>query len=132
MFRNRWGRGVLCGCRRGRGDRRWCERGRRRGYRSGRGARRKWQITDIPNAAESYSLAGVSCATATHCVAVGSIAVGTTFHTLIETFDGTKWTETPSPVAGTVMYFLTGVSCLSPSSCVAVGELLGNAGSSRR
>jgi hypothetical protein len=97
------------------------------GAGSASAAARRWEITPTPHVAESYALAGVSCSTATSCVAVGSIAVNTTFHSLIETWDGSNWTVTPSPVASPLMYFLSGVSCVDPSNCVAVGQLLTSA-----
>jgi hypothetical protein len=71
------------------------------------------------------SLTGVSCASATACMAVGyfynSSDIGRT-HT--ESWDGTSWTEVPSPNQGPAdsTNYLQDVSCASPTVCTAVGD----------
>ena len=84
-----------------------------------------WTITPSPNtsATQDNSLHGVSCTSPATCVAVGSFSNGTNSQTLIETWDGTAWTITPSPnTSATQDNSLHGVSCTSPATCVAVGR----------
>ena len=88
---------------------------------------RRWQISPSPHAAESYTLAGVSCASATSCVAVGALP-GVNYKGLIETWDGASWTVTPNPVVSPTLYLLSGVSCPDPTICVAVGKFLAPSG----
>jgi hypothetical protein len=40
---------------------------------------------------------------------------------LIEAWDGTTWTETPTPDVGTKTNEVNGVSCLNADDCAAVG-----------
>ena len=85
----------------------------------------------------SYKLTSVSCTLATSCTAVGwggwiTIDHRYTLKTLIEHWDGTKWTVQSSPNPGTVPpeiaeikgseNELQGVSCVSTSACTAVGS----------
>ena len=74
-----------------------------------------------PYTSERSDFTGVSCASATWCVAVGHYApLGGVDTTLIERWDATGWTELSSPApAGTE---LSSVSCTSTSACVAVGS----------
>ncbi len=70
--------------------------------------------TDIPR------LGGVSCTSASACIAVGAAA-----DTLAEVWDGTAWSIDPTPpsppsLAG-IGGLLDGVSCTSATSCTAVG-----------
>jgi hypothetical protein len=65
-------------------------------------------------------LTGVSCLSATSCVAVGSNWEEVA-QTLIESWDGVSWTVVPSPNQGTSDNQLDSVSCSAPSNCVAVG-----------
>ncbi len=72
-------------------------------------------------------LSGVSCATATFCVAVGGhyFANSAGFadeQTLVEMWNGTSWTiaKAPNPVVGERS--LLGVSCPTTTFCVAVGQ----------
>ena len=67
------------------------------------------------------SLGGVSCPSATSCVAVGSYATAKTGQALIEKLSGGTWAVTPSPDQGTGYNQLNGVSCAAVVSCVAVG-----------
>jgi hypothetical protein len=60
---------------------------------------------------------GVSCISASWCVAVGQTFNGNT--ALVEHWDGTSWTITAAPNPGIAA--LLSVSCTSPSSCVADG-----------
>jgi hypothetical protein len=84
-------------------------------------------------------LAGVSCTSATACVAVGYTARGVLgdtvgFVPLAEIWNGSKWriASTPDPAHYTGSQ-LRGVSCTSATACVAVGfSVLGNERGSRR
>ena len=74
----------------------------------------------LPGATQS-SLNGVSCTSATVCVAVGSyLNTSSQSVTLAERWDGSEWSlqTTPNPRQGGA---LSGVSCASSTSCVAVG-----------
>ena len=85
-----------------------------------------WAIDATPNPGRNYSsLAGVSCAAAAACAAVGDYRNRSgTFLALALASNGTVWTAqaTPSP-AGTVPSVLDSVSCGSPTACTAVGFL---------
>lgn len=84
-------------------------------------------------------LAGVSCTSATACVAVGYTARGVLgdtvgFVPLAEIWNGSEWriASTPDPAHYTGSQ-LRGVSCTSATACVAVGfSVLGNVRRSRR
>jgi hypothetical protein len=86
-----------------------------------------WSITPSPNGSGLTGgiFFGVSCLDASTCVAVGNVPQGGAgpIGTLIESFDGTRWTTQASPnAAGANRSSLSGVSCVSPSSCIAVGS----------
>jgi hypothetical protein len=68
-------------------------------------------------------LAGVSCPSATDCLAVGFTQVGHIAQTAIaESWNGTSWTTTPSAAPpGAVRSDLDAVSCASATACTAVG-----------
>jgi hypothetical protein len=82
-------------------------------------------IKQLPSPHESGpSLNGVSCASATACMAVGAYLNNAgTFVPFTEQMVGTTWTilntPDPDPSEGTV---LTSVSCVSSSACTAVGQ----------
>ena len=72
------------------------------------------------------TLTGLSCPSATSCVAVGSYS-GTRQDALIETLTGQTWTSSNAPLTGlnpdTIPdSMLLGLSCATASSCVAVGQ----------
>lgn len=77
--------------------------------------------TTMPNTAVGVgTLASVSCADISACMAVGSNDDGTLAS---ERWDGSNWSDVsiPNEVTGSLAEFLTSVSCPTPSSCVAVG-----------
>lgn len=82
------------------------------------------QPTPRPAGASLGGLTAVSCATATSCLAIGTIpAVGFSMGTpLAESWDGSAWTlqSIPGP-PGSTGTLMTGLSCASPASCVATG-----------
>ncbi len=67
-------------------------------------------------------LSGVTCPRATSCWAVGDQTASGVTRTLIEHWNGTKWSLKASPsVAGSADTFLSGVSCSARLNCWAVG-----------
>ncbi len=97
-----------------------------------------WTVLPSPNPGTSTSsgLAGVSCAGPTACVAVGSYAtpsgttttttspttsVVSTADTLIESWDGTAWSDASSPNPSATENQLNGVACPTSDGCTAVG-----------
>lgn len=72
------------------------------------------QTTAASGASES-AFDSVSCTVPTNCVAVGSLG-----QTLIESWNGSAWSVTPTPKP--VNKDASGVSCTSWTSCVAVGD----------
>jgi hypothetical protein len=87
---------------------------------------RHWRAVPTPNPADSEGsyLAGVDCPRARLCVAVGYYYnLDNTRLTLVETWDGKRWSIVPSPsVDGAAYSVLYGVTCTSPSDCMAVGS----------
>jgi hypothetical protein len=91
-----------------------------------------WAMQSIPNpttVGDSLQLAGVSCASASACTAVGSYDAsdGGTIVTLGEHWNGTAWAvqSTPNPPGDGSPYArssLDGVSCTSASACIAAGS----------
>jgi len=84
----------------------------------------KWSVTTLatPAGSSGISVEGVACTSAANCYAVG--ASGTTSGhtvTLIEHWNGQRWSVVPSPNA-TGDNVLIGISCSSTQSCMAVGR----------
>jgi polyisoprenoid-binding protein YceI len=92
-----------------------------------------WTVTRLPLPAGITAGdldGGVSCPSATYCIAVGIIATPnqpSNTQPLAERWNGTKWTvqATPTP-ASAYNPFLSGVSCSAPAHCTAVGGYLAN------
>jgi hypothetical protein len=86
-----------------------------------------WAVTTSPNTPSPFTidfLNGVSCISATHCVAAGFAAGPNAMQsrTLIETLSIGGWKITPSPNTASPLNELYSISCSSPTSCVAVGD----------
>jgi len=87
-----------------------------------------WSFVSSPNpvGAEQSSLNSVVCLATTNCVAVGdSFYIDATGvlaypHTLVERWDGNRWSIEASPSPPKFDY-LASVSCTAPGFCVAVG-----------
>jgi hypothetical protein len=80
-----------------------------------------WSIIPSPDQGSNTSyLNGVSCTSATFCVAVGG-SLGAVQTTLVESWDGTAWSIIPSPDQGSANNLLTAVSCTDATNCMAVG-----------
>lgn len=89
-----------------------------------------WSVVASPNrplnAWDNY-LNGISCSSPSQCVAVGE--AGSTnpstpiSQTLVESWNGSKWSITPSPTPSpTGLAELQAVSCVNSVRCVAVGS----------
>jgi hypothetical protein len=86
-----------------------------------------WRIqrTILPKGAESGTLFGVSCASATGCTAVGNAFDKAARRTvnLAEAWNGTSWRVQAIPTPkGSANSVLHGVSCTSRRACTAVGS----------
>jgi hypothetical protein len=83
-----------------------------------------WKIetTPQPSGAKISQFNGVSCASATSCIAVGSTSEPTD-NMLAEIWNGTSWTlmSTPNPAGGSSSY-LGSVSCTAVAACTATGD----------
>lgn len=88
------------------------------------------QRPPAPAGAQSTSLLGVSCVSASGCVAVGSYrSTAGVVKTLAEAWNGSSWSIQPTPnPAGATAGNLLGVSCLSASACFAVGDFRSGSG----
>jgi hypothetical protein len=77
----------------------------------------RWRALPTLDVSKQDALNGVSCTSASSCMAVGSNST----MTLAEQWDGTSWTALPTgdPTGDGVLY---GVSCVSASACIAVGS----------
>ena len=78
-----------------------------------------WSIQAMPGLTGDSDLGGVSCTSATACVAAGRANGGST--TLAEVWDGTSWSVQATPNPGTSPTF-SGVSCTLATTCTAVGN----------
>jgi hypothetical protein len=95
------------------------------------------QQTPIPTSADGVQitgsqLSGVSCPTATVCVAVGMLTGGTNTVPFAEIWDGVSWTPEVPPSPPSTFSFVAGqlnaVSCSSATACIAVGTSAAPAG----
>jgi hypothetical protein len=83
-----------------------------------------WTLQKVPllaGASDESVASGVSCPTATRCIAVGDyLATGRSGGPVAARWNGSRWTVQAMPsVAGTL---LRGVSCPRPDRCTAVGS----------
>jgi hypothetical protein len=86
---------------------------------------KRWSIQ--PTAGLQGDLTGVSCSSETACIAVGhvrSYVYGASPYevTLVERWNGAKWSVQQTPTVGAGNSSLSGVSCVSPTACTAVGS----------
>jgi hypothetical protein len=87
---------------------------------------RTWTAERLPHSASTlYAyLYGVSCASVTRCVAVGTInlTTGGGSGLIAESWNGKTWSDSmPAVPPGSGTGYLYGVSCAAAASCVAVG-----------
>jgi hypothetical protein len=80
----------------------------------------KYQTT-APGLPGPTSLDGVSCTSATSCIAVGYFTIGSSNYLLAEKWDGTSWKRLELGLASIMGKFTT-VSCATVSYCIAVRE----------
>ncbi|HEY2505276.1 MAG TPA: hypothetical protein VGI58_02080 [Streptosporangiaceae bacterium] len=82
----------------------------------------------LPAGSVNSLLAGVSCTSATNCVAAGSYTTtaGGTYHALVETWDGTTWTIA-SPSMRVDGFDHVSVSCATASACMVTWGAFGEA-----
>ena len=97
----------------------------------------KWAIQPTPTHphGNESELAGVSCLSATACIAIGNSGNADATLTLAERWNGRKWVvqRTPSPSGtnnpgGTSESELAGVSCSSAKACIAAGDYYNRSG----
>jgi hypothetical protein len=92
-----------------------------------------WSIMTSPSPAGSDDgfRSGVSCPSTASCYAVGTAQFGAGYKTLIEHWNGTRWSimTSPNPKGADSAYlngdeaaYLNGVSCPTTTHCFAVGE----------
>ena len=83
---------------------------------------------------QATELNGISCRSATNCVAVGTTdepifilqeLTDNSYHPVALTWNGRKWAASAAPVPSSGHGLLGGVSCWSVSRCVAVGYYYG-------
>jgi hypothetical protein len=68
-------------------------------------------------------LYAVSCASASHCMAVGGLTTAAGSGNLAEKWNGTKWSVVASPdPPGALSTTFRGVDCISANNCLAVGD----------
>jgi hypothetical protein len=82
-----------------------------------------WPATTSPDTTNYSFPQSVSCISASACHAVGNyVNVSGVERPLVESWNGTAWSVTPSPNNGTSSSALSGVSCVSATFCEAVGN----------
>jgi len=92
-------------------------------------------MVPLPKSTTEAALLGVSCTTTKHCVAIGTASGDTpTFGadetvSLIETWNGAKWTLHTVGAGANVMTEFTGISCATSTYCVLAGESVSETGS---
>ena len=81
-----------------------------------------WSVQRTPNppGGLSSALTGVSCTSATFCIAVGQATGGTSSPPLAEVWNGTAWSIQQTPSVTDAQF--SGVSCTSASACTLVGQ----------
>ena len=84
------------------------------------------QATPTPSGAAASVFSGVSCASATACIAAGYYISGGVL-TLAERWNGASWAIQATPNPSTFSSF-SGVSCVSATACTAAGYYANNGG----
>lgn len=79
----------------------------------------RWTISPTAHLAFGATLQGISCLSATDCVAVGDQNYGSS--ALAERYDGRSWRVVPTSSPGSGLNELISVSCRARTSCVAAG-----------
>jgi len=83
-----------------------------------------WSVALLakPGGAETATLEGVSCISATACSAIGKYVEAGKSRALAEAWNGSTWTQQTIPSSGESGTFLSNITCISSSSCIAVGS----------
>lgn len=84
-----------------------------------------WNVQPVPSPAggSMATLNGVSCTSATACIAVGNYYDGSGNQlTLAESWNGSVWTVQSTPDVNGVNNSLASISCAGPTACIAVGS----------
>src|SRR6185437_7900053 len=79
-----------------------------------------WRLVDSPLISQGSELFNVTALSRDDVWAVGAYG-SQTARTLIEHFDGTRWSVIPSPTVGKYANFLYGLAAVSPRDIWAVG-----------
>ena len=94
-----------------------------------------WTVETLPSpqGGSDPGPAGVSCASAQACLAVGNVIINGHNNAFSELWNGTTWTipTTPRPT-GTTYSLLSGVSCRAATFCMAIGNYQVNNSSKSR
>jgi hypothetical protein len=93
-----------------------------------------WKIVASPNPpGQTFAIVGsISCPTRASCYAVGFYMNDATTKTLVERWNGTRWTivDSPNPAPGLLEFAgLGAVACVSSVDCYAVGFAVTGVGS---
>jgi hypothetical protein len=82
-----------------------------------------WSVRVMQATGYNDQLQSVSCVSATFCTAVGSKGEGGGYDaSIIEHWDGQRWTSQTAAASGRGSDSLWGVSCVTSANCFAVGE----------
>jgi len=83
-----------------------------------------WSIQSAPNPSEtsSFTEQGVSCASSSSCVIVGTYLKGNTSVSFAESWNGSAWSALPTQNPGAYATTLNDVSCSAAGACTAVGS----------
>ena len=83
-----------------------------------------WSVVSSPDQTGTLSeISGISCTTASFCVAVGNYQPGSPrSQVLVEMWNGTSWSVVAAPNPSPTDDFLTGVTCMTTTACIAVGD----------
>ena len=93
-----------------------------------------WTIAASPNPpGHSFAIVGsIACPSAASCFAVGFFMTGTSTKTLVEQWNGTRWSivASPNPAPGLLEFAgLGAVACVGAGNCYAVGFAVTGVGS---
>jgi hypothetical protein len=91
-----------------------------------------WSVIQSPDKGQVSQLNGLSCIKVNDCVATGFFAktITASTKTLVESWNGSAWSVTPTPSRAGGDNYLNGVSCSNAQRCQAIGYYSSQAGSS--
>jgi hypothetical protein len=94
----------------------------------------RWSVVPSPSPGGVTGidvLSDVSCVSAAFCIAVGSYGPVNLNNSLIESWNGSRWSVMPSPRGSGSGAVLNAVTCLAVTDCMAVGNYFTPAGQDR-